>query len=330
MGFDFLFSFRFADETDGISKIDMLLNGADNYSSLDPFTRIMLLNNSFASDALKDYARSGDMSKFSREIRDKRRTQGQGEKTDGGYKAAMKDSNLKGFVKENRTELKALGLIRPEIKINLFPKNSFFLQFKIRLAKDYISRDDEDFYIIDNPVRKDKVFKIPMVAATSWKGNLRWMMKRRKEDKKLIDYLFGPDGSEESLYQGSLNFFTTFFNEIGIDLINPHSRKTKTPTAGPIILETIPKGSEGWFSLLYFNQQIGASYSPLDSVVQSVLELMTVYGFSAKRKAGYGIVAVDNSAPLDGRLLMPHSAEMKFSSFNALSKLPAKIGQINQ
>ena len=200
----------------------------------------------------------------------------------------------------------------------------------MKVSKDYISRDDEDFYIIDNPVRKEKVFKVPMVASTSWKGNLRWMMRKRKQDKELIDYLFGPDGSEESLYQGSLSFFSTFFDRISIDLVNPHDRKTKIATSGPIIFETIPKGSEGWFSLLYFSQGLNTDFSPLNHVVQSLRELMTVYGFSAKRKAGYGIVAADKSAPLEGRLLMPQEAERKFSSFDELSKLANEIGQTNQ
>lgn len=52
---------------------------------------------------------------------------------------------------------------------------SLFLQFQFTLAKPFISRDDEDFYIIENPLKKEKVFKVPMMAASGWKGNLRWM-----------------------------------------------------------------------------------------------------------------------------------------------------------
>ncbi|HID63883.1 MAG TPA: hypothetical protein EYP49_14275 [Anaerolineae bacterium] len=53
------------------------------------------------------------------------------------------------------------------------PRYSFALELRFRLARPYLSQDDDAFYIIDNPVRKDKVFKVPFVAPTSWKGSLR-------------------------------------------------------------------------------------------------------------------------------------------------------------
>ena len=53
------------------------------------------------------------------------------------------------------------------------PRYSFALELHFELARPYLSRDDDAFYIIDNPVRKDKVFKVPFVAPTSWKGCLR-------------------------------------------------------------------------------------------------------------------------------------------------------------
>jgi len=62
--------------------------------------------------------------------------------------------------------------------LKTIPSCSFFLQFRFALATPYISRDDEEFYIIDNPVRKDKVFKVPMVSGSSWKGNMRWTAMR--------------------------------------------------------------------------------------------------------------------------------------------------------
>jgi len=58
---------------------------------------------------------------------------------------------------------------------SLLPEGTAWLRFEFTLKKPYISRDDAAFHILDNPVRKDKVFKIPMMSASSWKGNLRWM-----------------------------------------------------------------------------------------------------------------------------------------------------------
>ena len=41
-------------------------------------------------------------------------------------------------------------------------KNSSLIRIVFSLKKPYISRDDENFYIIDNPVCKDNVFKVPL------------------------------------------------------------------------------------------------------------------------------------------------------------------------
>ncbi len=60
----------------------------------------------------------------------------------------------------------------------LLPRWSWFIKCKFRLKTPYISRDDTPFYIIDNPVRKDKVFKIPMVSPSQWKGALQAVMIR--------------------------------------------------------------------------------------------------------------------------------------------------------
>ena len=61
----------------------------------------------------------------------------------------------------------------PKIEFTSLPPYSFLLQFKFALYKPYISRDEQDFYIIDNPIRKDKVFGLPYIAPSSWKGSLR-------------------------------------------------------------------------------------------------------------------------------------------------------------
>ncbi len=62
----------------------------------------------------------------------------------------------------------------PGEALSHFPVCSFFLQIRFTLSKPYLSRDDEAFYIIDNPLKKEKVFSVPYIAPASWKGNLRW------------------------------------------------------------------------------------------------------------------------------------------------------------
>lgn len=49
----------------------------------------------------------------------------------------------------------------------------FILQFHFKLRHPLISRDDNLVHPIDNPMRKEHVFKLPMISATSWKGLFR-------------------------------------------------------------------------------------------------------------------------------------------------------------
>lgn len=87
----------------------------------------------------------------------------------------------------------SLSLKKPYYDLETLPKSSFFLHVRFTLCKPYLSRDDEGFYIHENPVSKEKVFKVPYIRASSWKGNLRWSalknlidktMKIKEEEKK--------------------------------------------------------------------------------------------------------------------------------------------------
>lgn len=97
----------------------------------------------------------------------------------------------------------------PAIDLSLLPAYSFVIQLTFALAQPYISRDEQNFYIIDNPVRKDKLFGLPYVASTSWKGSLRSASRHMKykeesdEDKKekatIMLHLFGNEKNIEDV-----------------------------------------------------------------------------------------------------------------------------------
>jgi CRISPR-associated protein Cmr2 len=70
----------------------------------------------------------------------------------------------------------ALGLKSAQVDPDALPSYSVLIHFSFRLHKPYLSKDDTEFYVIDNPVRKEKVFGLPMVAPTQWKGTLRAAM----------------------------------------------------------------------------------------------------------------------------------------------------------
>ncbi|MFW0885020.1 RAMP superfamily CRISPR-associated protein [Candidatus Acidulodesulfobacterium sp. H_13] len=182
--------------------------------------------------------------------------------------------------------------------LEIMPKYSLFLQFKFFLSTPYISRDDEGFYIIDNPIKKDKVFKVPMVSGSSWKGNMRWVAQHIETDPAKIINLFGNEKKvEKDFKRGRLNFYTTFFNQIGLEVINPHDRKTKAGIQ-PIYIESVPGGADGTFSLLYMPFDLMGRpgtevkeevIKDLEAIYPAIKNMMLTYGFSAKRSSGFGI-----------------------------------------
>ena len=257
----------------------------------------------------------------------------------------------------------------------LFPPGSWALQLTFTLRKPYISKDDTDFYILDNPVKKEHVFKVPYVAPSQWKGALRAAMVRELVmalekgevdeaefvEKRLRMYrLFGneKDGTAEFLnravtrfrvgpppqesneettrqwrerleretevvagkfekllrekgyrvgdiegFQGRLHFYPTFFDKIGLEVINPHPRDTGAGK-NPIYFEAVPAGTKGVFTLLYVPLGAGPTdettcAQDLAAVARGVQAMLTVCGFGAKTSSGYGVVEED----VEGRLM---------------------------
>jgi len=110
---------------------------------------------------------------------------------------------LDSYFAQEFQPMERLGLIANSPDLATFPSGSFLIHFTFRLRKPYISKDDTEFYIIDNPVRKDKVFKVPYVASTSWKGALRAAMVQ-----ELVEESKGMDSEEfaEKRFQLALLF----------------------------------------------------------------------------------------------------------------------------
>jgi len=75
--------------------------------------------------------------------------------------------------------------------IEKLPKYSFTVWVKFKLLEPYFSRDDDEFYIIQNPILKETVFKVPMVRGSSWKGALAGTFKKllndNSEKSKIIE-----------------------------------------------------------------------------------------------------------------------------------------------
>jgi CRISPR-associated protein Cmr2 len=218
----------------------------------------------------------------------------------------------------------------PPIDLSQLPLGAFFVQFKFKLLKPYISRDDNQFYILDNPIVREKVFRCPMARATAWKGSLRhalWQLGYQEDDEedkgKQIRRLFGTanDDKPEQGKGGRLYFYPTFFTETSLEVINPHDRERRVGK-NPILMESVPTDAEGTFTLLYVpldrigNEKSDPAQSQKslpDEVVEDLAlvatgieEMLTVCGFGAKTSSGFGLAELDG----EGRLAI-HYPEAK-------------------
>jgi CRISPR/Cas system CMR subunit Cmr6 (Cas7 group RAMP superfamily) len=180
------------------------------------------------------------------------------------------------------------------------PRYSFLIRFRFKLATPLLTKDDGAFYAIENPVRKDRTFGVPCLAASSWKGCFRAALRRRGhgEESLVTVRLCGnkpgePDHAKSR--RGRLEFFSTKFEGLGFEVLNPHDRIKKTGM--PVYYESVPAGTSGEFCLLYvpFNglavegkELMDEVKEDLKFVAEALWEVFLVSGFGAKVSSGFG------------------------------------------
>ncbi len=193
-----------------------------------------------------------------------------------------------------------------------WPASWLGIKVGFELLTPWYSKDDRVFHVMDNPVRKDRVFGVPYMAASSWKGLLRWACRMqaglqkhlRENDGKIegwrdpdwILHLFGNEkGEEEDFHRGALVFYPTWFDKIGFEVINPHSRERRAGTQ-PIYYEVVPIGTNGTLSLLYApwpGMKLEAKPGEImPKLLEAIEALLTTYGISAKRTVGWGTAKI--------------------------------------
>ncbi len=267
----------------------------------------------------------------------------------GGYRFWV-EQHAADFLHARRAGMQEMGLEPALPDLALFPANSWALQIPFTLRKSYVSKDDTSFHLLDNPLKKEWVFKVPYVAASQWKGTLRaalvqqlaeWWTSlsaeahhERQYRKRFLAWriwmtrLFGTekgvliDDQEPDQYldqlctahaahwyrryvrrfmahrgflAGRLHFFPTFFDRIGLEVINPHNRETGTGERGPILLESVPSGATGTLVLLYVPSGHSGDWrqaaQDLELTATGLQAMLTIYGFGAKTSSGFGVVA---------------------------------------
>lgn len=205
---DFLAEYNLVRHPDHVQRkvIDYLVGAADlpqeaaSWTAVtDPLTRVQMLAQALVTHT-KTYAQSSDH-----------------RNRPAGLRQAIQRKTLDAFFVRQREEyLEPLGLWSTDLPepvegLVALPAYSFALQFTFMLRKPYLSQDDADWYVIDNPVRKEKLFGLPMVAPTSWKGALRAAAARKLAERASglsveefarrrfrLTRLFGDEKGEES------------------------------------------------------------------------------------------------------------------------------------
>jgi CRISPR-associated protein Cmr2 len=243
--------------------------------------------------------------------------------------------------------------LNPDIrKIDELPPFSFMFSIPFKLNKPYISKDEENFYLIDNPVRKEKLFGNPMIASTSWKGALRYAFHQSgyPDSNKITVRLFGNPRESEVLQSGRLSFYSSFFEKTAFEIINPHNRVTGITKHGPVLIEAAPAYQCSLFSLLYIpmftpdltpKKIIAEMVTDMELVAQGIEAMLTVYGFGAKTSSGYGVVKdeLTGKGKLAVRLPLPSATDndrvspqrllsQTIWSFKALKELPELAKQV--
>lgn len=214
------------------------------------------------------------------------------------------------------------------------PDSTWFgIDVSFTLVSPWYSKDDRPFHVLDNPVRKDRVFGVPFMSAASWKGLLRWACRMHAglsphleksgmkmdgwKDPSWIVHLFGNEkGEDERFRSGTVVCYPTWFNKIGFDVINPHSRSRRAGTQ-PIYYEVVPAGTKGRLRLLYAplpGEIERDKVTPTDfisSLIDSIKPLLERYGISAKRTAGWGTARIDTWTGMLKATAQPPKAETR-------------------
>jgi CRISPR-associated protein Cmr2 len=253
---------------------------------------------------------------------------------------------------KNVTKLKIQPCTDLEPDFTSLPDSTWFaMDVAFELASPWYSKDDRPFHVLDNPVRKDRVFGVPVMSAASWKGALRWACRMRAglsehleshemsmngwSDPPWIIHLFGNEKGEGAQFQsGALVCYPTWFDKIGFEVINPHQRETRAGTS-PILYEVVPKRTKGKLRLLYAplpgemdNDQI-APDDFIGNLIDSIKALLETYGISAKRTAGWGTARIKEWSGYVKAAERPPQVELRSNkkAVHSLQDLGALFGE---
>ena len=207
-----------------------------------------------------------------------------------------------------------------------FPRYSARLLLTFSLLTPLLTKDDDPFYLFENPARKDHLLGLPYLSAASLKGLSADAYQRAFSDnttpwaelgendpdrtrafRQADPYakrLFGiaDDGvmienESNPSEKGRLHFSPVWFNNLQLLVMNPGNPETAMGTL-PIQIEAVAPDQTGVLEVIYFNPQgvkdsdEATARADLARWLAAVATWWPVLGLGAKRLAGYGAIQI--------------------------------------
>ena len=208
-----------------------------------------------------------------------------------------------------------------------FPRYSARLLLTFRLLTPLLTKDDDPFYLFDNPARKDHLLGLPYLSAASLKGlsadayqrafpNPRSWLELGKDDPDRTRAFRQADPHAKRLFgiaddgvkieneknpseKGRLHFSPVWFNQLQLLVMNPGDQARAVGTF-PIQFEAIAPNQTGVLEVIYFNPH-GAKDSDQTTVradlarwLAAVATWWPALGLGGKRLAGYGAIQIES------------------------------------
>ena len=223
-----------------------------------------------------------------------------------------------------KTDAEKADLLRlPDIEV--FPEGSAVFTLTFELLTPLLTRDDDPFYLFDNPVRKDHTFGLPFLSAASLKGlaadafqrgfplEEEWKKLGQDDAERTMHYrqkehmakrLFGlaDDADQSASAAGRLHFLPTWFESVQYLVMNPMKDDGSGVGTQPIQFEAIaPKDANGKQSRaeiqgFYFNPlgtkdaDLATARMDIACLIGALAAWWPALGLGAKRLAGYGAI----------------------------------------
>lgn len=280
---------------------------------------------------------------------------------------ALQDTKkAKGTAKSMRCltqELERAKLLKPEFDVAALPEFSAAITLQFQLLSPLLTRDDDAFYLFDNPVRKDHVFGVPHLAAASLKGlaadafqrgfpgDVPWATLGGNDQERTMHYridqpmarrLFGvasDDTDNAGTGQGGrVHFSPVWFSYVQLLVMNPTKEDGTGLGSFPIHFEAVApiddarKPVKADIGFYYFNPA-GADHADeatartdLACLVGALAAWWPALGLGAKRLAGYGAIE-PVSAACFGKGYADMQKPLEFAGSDSWKKLAQRIAR---